>query len=82
MELILEILLTEFSTLYFTISLSYTEKMFCFTEIKKNFFLIKKKTTQSVLTVMIFFAAIEKLKMLVFQKDILTCTCIDDSECK
>lgn len=38
MELILEILLTEFSTLYFTISLSYTEKMFCFTEIKKIFF--------------------------------------------
>lgn len=67
MKLILEILLTEFSTLYFTISLSYTGKMFCFTEIKKIFF-NKKKTTQSVLTVMIFFAAIEKLKMISISK--------------
>lgn len=35
---------------------------------KKGFFLIKKKTTQSVLTVMIFFAAIEKLKMISISK--------------
>lgn len=43
MKLIFEIFFIEFFILYFIIFLSYIEKMFCFIEIKKDFFLIKKK---------------------------------------